>query len=96
MKIARTILDQLGGNKFLAMTGSRDFVAAKNLLRMRLARNKSGASHLTIILAGDDTYRMQFWKLAKASIKVLETIEGVRFDQMQAVFTDVTGLDTHL
>jgi len=41
-------------------------------------------------------YRMQFWKLVKANMKVLETIEGVRFDQMQAVFTDVTGLDTHL
>ena len=96
MTAARTILDQLGGNKFIAMTGSRDFVAAKNMLRMKLVHNKSRASYLTIILADDDTYSMQFWKLVKATMKVLETVEGVYCDQLQAVFTDITGLDTHI
>ena len=37
--VAKTILEQLGGGKFIAMTGSRDFIDLGNGLRMNLARN---------------------------------------------------------
>ena len=38
--IAKTILQQIGGKRFTAMTGSRDFIDMGNGLRMSLARNK--------------------------------------------------------
>lgn len=39
--VAKTILEQLGGGKFIAMTGSREFIDLGNGLRMNLARNKT-------------------------------------------------------
>ena len=34
MKVADIILEQLGGNKFLAMTGAKNLLADGNTLRM--------------------------------------------------------------
>ena len=39
--IAKTILEQIGGRRFAAMTGSKDFTDMGNGLRMSLARNKT-------------------------------------------------------
>ena len=41
--IAKTILEQIGGRRFAAMTGSKDFTDMGNGLRMSLARNKTSA-----------------------------------------------------
>lgn len=42
LTVAKTILEQLGGSRFLALTGSRNLVGDDTSLTMRLARNKSG------------------------------------------------------
>ena len=47
--IAKTILEQIGGRRFAAMTGSKDFIDMGNGLRMSLARNKTSANRLDII-----------------------------------------------
>ena len=53
--IAQTILQQIGGKRFTAMTGSRDYINMGNGLRMSLARNKTSANRLDIIYdAGAD------------------------------------------
>ena len=49
MSVADTILQQLGGHKFVVMTGSSHFVSDKNTLRMKLAKNKSKANKLDIM-----------------------------------------------
>ena len=55
--IAKTILQQIGGKRFTAMTGSRDFIDMGNGLRMSLARNKTSANRLDIIYdEGADLY----------------------------------------
>ncbi|MBQ3397075.1 MAG: hypothetical protein IJG55_12260 [Synergistaceae bacterium] len=100
-EIAQTILMQLGGKKFIIMTGSRDFTYTggeniKTSLSMRLARNKSDANSLRITLDWDDTYTMTFLKCTPKQMKVIREFEGVYFDMLQEIFTDVTGLDTHL
>ena len=60
--IAKTILEQIGGRRFAAMTGSKDFIDMGNGLRMSLARNKTSANRLDIIYdAGTDLYNMR-WK----------------------------------
>ncbi len=48
--IAKTILQQIGGHRFAAMTGSHDFINLGNGLRMRLSRNKTSANRLVIDL----------------------------------------------
>ena len=36
MRVAETILSQLGGNRFRVMTGAKNFAATDNSLRMRI------------------------------------------------------------
>lgn len=58
--IANEILKQLGGKRFVAMTGARCLVAINNGLRFRFGRNGSKANMVSIVLRGDDTYTMTF------------------------------------
>jgi len=108
MTVAETILDQLGGNKFITMTGSKNFIAEDYALSMKLAKNKSAANHLRIYLNGLDLYEMEFskvtfpkfnlktGKMRNGENKEIVKYNGVMFDQLQSLFTSVTGLDTHL
>ena len=110
MNIAETILSQLGGQKFIVMTGSKNFTHSNNghTLNMKLARNGSKANHLKITLNAMDTYDMEFIKvsLPKVNPKTGEFKEGkvvtvqkftdVYCDQLQEMFTRVTGLYTRL
>ena len=94
MKVAQTILNQLGGNRFIAMTGSKQFIAGENFLRMRLSRNKSCANMLKISLNSLDTYDLEFLKVAKNNFKTVKTVRGVYNDMLQDIFTSETGLYT--
>ncbi len=97
MEIANTILAQLGGNKFIAMTGSKNFIASKESLTMTLTKNKVKAKYLSVTLNSNDTYTMLFFSLNRNFDRVSKSEKtGVYFDQLQSIFTEVTGLDTHL
>ena len=96
MNTAQTILNQLGGNKFIAMTGSKNFVNTGNGLQMNLTRNKVNAQYLKIELTSMDLYNMNFYSFRGAEMKVKNKIEGIYFDQLQDIFTNVTGLYTSL
>lgn len=100
--IAKTILQQIGGHRFAAMTGSHDFINLGNGLRMSLSRNKTSANRLEIIYdEGADLYNVRFYrqsmnhKTFEVTTKDIEKIEGVYCDMLEGIFTDVTGLYTH-
>ena len=100
--IAKTILEQIGGRRFAAMTGSKDFIDMGNGLRMSLAKNKTSANRLDIIYdAGADLYNMRFYrktfskKTFERKTMALETHEGIYCDMLADVFTMVPGLYTH-
>ena len=99
--IAKTILEQIGGRRFAAMTGSKDFIDMGNGLRMSLARNKTSANRLDIIYdAGADLYNMRFYrrtfskKTFECKTKDIAVHEGIYFDMLEEMFTMVTGLYT--
>ena len=108
MRVADTILEQLGGGRFAAMTGSRNFVSDGNTLRMSLAKNASKANKLYITLEADDTYTMRFFRytapkfnsrtisFTDEKITEIKSYSGVYFDMLQDLFTEVTGLYTRL
>ena len=48
--VAMEILKQLGGNKFLAMTGAKNLAYDDNSLNMKLPKNMSQANYLKITL----------------------------------------------
>lgn len=60
--VPEIILDQLGGNRFLVMTGCHHLLGDKKSLQMKIPRNASRANYLKITLEPDDTYRMEFWR----------------------------------
>lgn len=92
--VAKEILNQLGGNRFCAMTGSNNFGAGENKLSMKLKRNASGANYLIITLTPMDTYTMEFVSVRGAKRTVKKLIENVYCDMLQSMFTDATGLYT--
>lgn len=108
MKTAQIILEQLGGGRFAAMTGSKNFISDGNTLRMTLARNKSKANRLYITLDPDDTYRMRFirYSAPRLNTKTMTFTEGktteikeytgVYCDMLESLFSKVTGLYTRL
>lgn len=104
MQVHEIILQQLGGNKFLVMTGSKNLTYSSvenNYLQMRLTRNKSGANFLKVTLNSNDTYTMRFFKFTiknytEVVITKEQTFEGIYCDQLQEIFTKVTGLYTKL
>lgn len=61
-QIAETILEQMGGGRFIAMTGSKNFKTITGGLDMTLAKNASKANRLKITLTGMDDYNMEFYK----------------------------------
>ena len=83
--IAKTILQQIGGRRFAAMTGSKDFIDMGNGLRMSLARNKTSANRLDIIYdAGLDLYNMRFYRKTFSKKTWMDLpIRYQRYDEMK-------------
>jgi len=109
MEVYKEILNQLGGNKFLVMTGSKNLLYSSenpNYLSMHLTKNKIGAKYLKIELNSLDLYTMTFSTSKKIldpliGIKIdthviLEIVENVYCDMLQETFTEITGLNTYL
>lgn len=97
LSVANTILDQLGNNKFIAMTGAKQFVGSEDSLTFRLPRgSKLGINMVRIKLNDDDLYDIEFGTFRKMEFKVKKSFDDIYVDQLQEIFTRVTGLDTHL
>ncbi len=101
--IAKTIYQQLGGNRFKMMTGARDFIAGEDSLAFKLPRGfaTNKITHIKIVLTVNDTYNMFFTRYISSGKRMGEH-EGIRQDEnlyadmLQSIFTEATGLDTKL
>ena len=97
MSVAKTILSQLGGNKFAVMTGAKNLVDCGDALAMRIGRNSSNSNYLKITLNSMDMYDMEFCKLTKLGEKKSVTeYNNVYNDLMRGTFTAHTGMYTSL
>ena len=95
---ANTLLQQLGGGKFIAMTGAKNLMVdqKEKSLHMRIGKNSKGINHVKITLMPDDTYKMDFGRIRKLDYKVVRSVTGVYAEALRDVFTEVTGLYTSL
>lgn len=95
---AETIIEQLGGNRFIVMTGAKNFVKndKEKWLSFRIGRNKSKANHIRISLLPNDTYRVEFGRIHGANFRVLDTYDDVYGEDLQKIFTSYTGMYTQL
>lgn len=97
-EVAKTILAQLGGNKFVAMTGARDFCGGADMLSFRLPRNPKRIDAVVVRLDANDTYTVEFMRKRPFPVCVekVATHDGIYCDMLQSLFTDETGLETRL
>jgi len=73
--VAQTILRQLGGNKFIAMTGAKNLLATDKGLQCKIGTGATdGITHLRIDLV-NDLYTMTFLKGRGTSSKTIATVE---------------------
>jgi len=97
MSVAKTILEQLGGNQFRMMTGAKNLVDCGDALAMKIGRNSSNSNYLKITLNSMDLYDMEFCKLTKMGEKKSVTeYNNVYNDMMTDQFTAHTGMYTSL
>ncbi len=98
-EVAKTIFSQLGGGMFVAMTGAKNLVTSIDTMSMQLGRGtKNKCSHMSVTLAGDDTYTVVFskWNGRKLEMKEISKHTGIYFDMLRDLFTQETGFYTSL
>ena len=93
--IANEILNQLGGNKFIAMTGAIICVTNDNSLALKF-KGCNKANYMRITLNSMDTYTMEFAKISRTNVFWHSKKDFIYNDMLQTIFTSVTGLDTKL
>ncbi len=101
LEVAQTILQQLGGNRFVAMTGARNLLQDGPALNFALGRGaKDGINAVKIEYHhGSDTYTVRFAKLGRApsfKFTVVRELEGIEASQLRGIFEQTTGLATSL
>lgn len=97
LQVANTILAQLGGRRFIAMTGAKQFLGDENSLRFCIGRGAvNKANKVQIELMPSDTYTVRFYHYRRPEAKLISEHDGVYWDDLQTLFTRETGMYTHL
>lgn len=90
------LLEQLGGNAFVNMTGAKNFVFSRKFCWLQFdlpkgsARNK--ADKVRITLLPTDEYCLTFFRYTRLDLKVISEVSGVPVCNLRSVFTENTGL----
>ena len=92
-----TILRQLGGNRFVAMTGAKNLgTSTKKDLSFSIGRNAKGVTHVIIKLTSADLYDVEFINMRGAKRKVIKKVKGVYGDMLPKIFKKYTGMNVRL
>lgn len=96
-QIARTILEQLGGNKFRVMTGAKNFSFGTSDLTFKLPIGNAAACRIE--LTSMDDYTVTFFKreqlrtiVKNGGPTILSKHDGVYVESLRELFERVTGL----
>ncbi len=98
MQVAKTILEQMGGNQFIAMTGAHHLAGSKNTLHFSFKGSRK-TNKCKITLNGVDLYDVEFFKLnlrAADPCPLINSYNNIYCDQLQGIFEKATWLYTSL
>jgi hypothetical protein len=104
-EVANTILAQLGGRKFLAMTGAKNLGYADGpdglgYLSFKLPSDphfvRDGINYVKIELTPADLYRVEFGRAWGRKYAPKAQHDDVFAEDLPGLFEDVTGLRTRL
>lgn len=98
MSVAKEILSQLGGNRFVAMTGAKNLADVGNGLAFKIPATltKKRINAVKIVLDPSDTYVVKFMRMTTKELKTVAEFSNVYCDQLVELFEDQTGLYTYL
>jgi len=99
--VSQEIFKQLGGNRFVMMTGAKNIAGGPSFLSFKLPKAKDGINYVKIKLNSMDTYDIEFGRIrhsmkSGSTYKVIHSVDGIYNDQLQEIFTQYTGLYTRL
>ena len=95
--VAHTILSQLGGNKFAAMTGAGSFASGPDSLSFRFSRAPRNKARACVVkLEADDTYTVKFFKMHGYEVQVVGEFSQIYSDMLPNLFFEETGLEVRL
>lgn len=96
LAVAETIKAQIG-NAAIAMLGATLFVGDQSSLMFKVQGCRRG-NKIRVVLAADDTYTVELWKIGRAvtSWKKIEEREMVYADALRSTIASLTGLAVSL
>lgn len=100
-EVANIILSQLGGHKFVVMTGAKNLTShddERGALSFRISSTmtKNKCNHVKITLNGSDLYDVTFSKIDPRDLKQISKFSDVYAEDLENLFQDETGLATRL
>jgi len=90
------VINQLGGGRFIAMTGAKDFFIGPKGVVFKIGRNAKNVNYVRINLNSMDTYDIEFLQVRKFKEKVKSKANGVYAEDLRNAFEQHTGLRTSL
>ena len=93
---AAEILKQIGGNRFIAMTGAKGFAFSDKYMSFKIGRNSKGINFVRIGHNANDLYNMEFGFVSTRGIKVKKKVKDVYADMLGTIFTKYTGMHVRL
>lgn len=94
---AQTILAQLGGNRFLTMTGAKQLVDMGDGLQFSIGLGASNKANKVVVrLSGLDLYEVTFYSIRGVNVAIKSQHSNIYGDRLAPLFTEQTGFDTHL
>lgn len=94
MNTATQILNQLGGNKFIAMTGATCFSDGNTLIAK--FKGSKIANIMYITLKENDLYDVKICKFRGLDVKPVKEVCGAYAEMLKNIFEQTTGLKTSL
>ena len=92
MTTATTILNQLGGNKFIVMTGATCYSDGNTLISK--FKGSKVANIMYVTLNENDTYDVKLCKFRGLDVKTIKEVTGAYAEMLKPIFEGTTGLKT--
>jgi stage III sporulation protein SpoIIIAA len=96
MTTTAQILNQLGGNKFIAMTGATCYSDNNGNTLVAKFKGSRIANIMYVTLNENDTYDVKICKYKNLDVKVIKAVTGAYAEMLKPLFETTTGLRTSL
>lgn len=94
MTTANEILNQLGGKKFISMTGATCYSDGNTLVSK--FKGSKVANIMYITLNENDLYNVKICKFKGTDIRTVKEVNGAYNDMLKPLFEETTGLRASL